>query len=189
MPDNPQRVSPVGEFRWFKLLRPQTAYDPSKPKEYSAELILRSDDPEALDYVSWVEDCYEQLKGNARKHSHWLPIKVDKEDGVKWVVRFKSNVFIDRDTGEERPGPRVMDSQKRPWPKSVNVGNGSTGRIFTRVIGWTQNNLSGLKLIPLAAQIITHVPYEEFRPEDQFDIVEGGAQAPASAEEAQEAFL
>ena len=168
-------VTPLAEVRRCKLVgpaRPNT-FDPSKPDQWTAELVLDNANKTHAAWLVEMEDQYETLHGQKKKHSAAFPWKADKEDDTKTVVKFKLNQFKRKD-GSVSEGPTLFDSRKNPWPADKEIGNGSKIIVAFSIYAWEGPTGCGLTFQPLKAQVVDLVEYERRDSADVFGVVEGG---------------
>ena len=148
--------TPVVEVRWCKLLgeaRPNK-FEPTKPPTWSVEVLLDNDNPEHMAFCELIESKYDELHPNKKKHSHWLPIKPDKDQPRKrQVCRMNLKEFTFRD-GNKSEGPTVFDEKGRFWDQQKLIGNGSKMRVGFTIYAWEGPTGCGLSLEPKAAQVV-----------------------------------
>jgi hypothetical protein len=145
--------TPLAEVRWAHLITPRHQLDKSKPKAWTADLLLPNGDEKAQAFLLAMEDQFIALHGSRKRRAEkGFPWKPDKEKPSEiTVVRFKVPQFQRRD-GSLSEGPRIVDAKKQPWDGAA-IGNGS------RVV----------------------VPYEQVDPTDGFEEVEGYTTTGAAA--------
>ena len=171
-----QFLTPVGEFRYFRLLGEprRNDMDTEKPDYWSTDFVLSAADPSADEFIQMLTEQLEALHGTKKKrHKHAFPWKTAEDEPV-YIFKFKLNQYERRD-GTLSSGPRVVDAKKHAWPEDKWVGNGSKGRILFTIYDWDNATSGcGITLQPSAAQILNLVPYNPPNPADAFEEVEDG---------------
>jgi hypothetical protein len=153
--------TPLAEVRWAHLITPRHQLDKSKPKAWTADLLLPNSDEKAQSFLLAMEDQFIALHGSRKRRAvKGFPWKPDKEKPSEiTVVRFKVPQFQRRD-GSHSEGPRIVDAKKQPW-------DGENG--------------CGMTFQPRAVQVVEFVPYEQVDPTDGFEEVEGYTTSGVSA--------
>mgnify|MGYP000935652853 CR=1 FL=1 len=127
--------TPILEVRWCQLLGDarDNKFDPTKAPTWQIEALAPSNSPEAVSCVELLEGKFEELHPGEKKHTHWLPIKADKENPkTRQSCRFKLPEFTYKD-GNKSEGPVVYDAQGNHWPTEKLIGNGPDGRFYAGV--------------------------------------------------------
>ena len=108
--------TPLAEVRWAHLITPRHQLDKSKPKAWTADLLLPNSDEKAQSFLLAMEDQFIALHGSRKRRAEkGFPWKPDKEKPSEiTVVRFKVPQFQRRD-GSLSEGPRIVPRQP-PWP-------------------------------------------------------------------------
>jgi hypothetical protein len=176
--------TPIGEVRWFKLTgapRPNK-FDPSKPPQWSTDLILDNTDQDHQQFLLHMEEQFTELHGAAKKHSRafpWGPFEDKDRDGKvvrdnsKTVIKFKASQFT-RNDGATAEGPRIMDSAKNPWDHSKELANGSKVIIAFDIYAWNGNTGAGITLQPKVVMVVEYIPFNRVDDADLFDEIPGG---------------
>jgi hypothetical protein len=166
--------SPAAPVRWCHLITARTQLDDSKPKAWTAELVLSpATDPKHRAFVEKLDAIFTDTHGTKKKRSDkGQPWKADKDDPSKVVVKFKAQEFV-REDGSKAAGPQIIDAKRQPWDGS-QIGNGSELIIKFSTYGWERPEGTGLSLQPKAAQVVSFVPREEQDATDGFEEQEGG---------------
>lgn len=165
--------SPAAPVRWCHLITARTQLDESKPKAWTAELVLDNNDPKHKAFIAKLDAIFTDTHGTKKKRSDkGQPWKADKEDPSKTVVKFKAQEFV-REDGSKATGPQIIDAKRQPWDGS-QIGNGSELIIKFSTYGWERPEGTGLSLQPKAAQVVQFVPREEQDATDGFEEQEGG---------------
>lgn len=173
--------TPIAEVRWCKMLgdAEENKFEPTKNPTWSCELIL---DPKDSEHMAWMQAAeqhfIEEHGDNAKRHTYWLSIGVDKDDKEKACAKFKLPCFKRKD-GTKSPGPTVMDANKQPW-RGALIGNGSKVRIGYTVYGWSGPSGCGITLQPTHLQVIELVEYasNDAPAADPFEVVASGYKQP-----------
>jgi len=156
--------TPPAPCRWAKILDPNgyKAYDESKPKEWSIELMLSSKDPDHFTFVEEAETLFDKNHPGERKGMYWWPGKEgDGDDKGLTLVRFKSTLRQFKDGNFTKP-PVVLDKDEKPWPADKLIGNGSIVRVAFNVYAWKSSMMgAGMTFQPLYVMVMEHVPYTE----------------------------
>ena len=147
--------TPVLEVRWCQLLGDarDNKFDPTKPPTWQIKAVAPSSNAEAVSCVEALEGKFEELHPGEKKHTHWLPIKPDKEDPTIQLITFKLSQFTYKD-GNKSEGPVVYDAQGNHWPADKQIGNGSKMRIGFDIYAWKAPTGCGLTFQPRAAQVV-----------------------------------
>lgn len=174
--------APLGTVRWCHLITARKQYDETKPPAFSTELLLPAAEASTEKFIKAMEAYFiEQHGAKAKRSQYAFPWGPDKEQGdAITVVKFKQAQFTDKNTGEAKPGPRIIDSQCNPWDGSI-IGNGSKLLLKFQIYAWEGAAGCGLSLQPTAAQVVEFVPYERADDADAFAPVAGGYVAAAAA--------
>ena len=172
--------SPAAPVRWCHLITARTQLDESKPRAWTAELVLSpATDSKHRAFVEKLDQIFTDTHGTKKKRSDkGQPWKADKEDPTKVVVKFKAQEFI-REDGSKAAGPQIIDSKRHPWDGSA-IGNGSELIIKFSTYGWERPEGTGLSLQPKAAQVVQFVPREEQDATDGFEEQDGYSVASAA---------
>ena len=78
--------TPIAEVRWCKMLgeAEENKFEPTKDPTWSCKLIL---DPKDTEHMAWMQAAeqhfVEEHGDNAKRHTYWLSIGVDKDDKGK----------------------------------------------------------------------------------------------------------
>jgi hypothetical protein len=173
--------APLGTVRWCHLITARKQYDETKPPAFSTELLLPNADPATKKFIKDMEAYFiEQHGAKAKRSQYAFPWGPDKDQpDVLTVVKFKQAQFTDKNTGEAKPGPRIIDSQCNPWDGSI-IGNGSKLLLKFQVYAWEGAAGCGLSFQPTAAQVVEFVPYERSDDAASFAPVAGGYVAAAA---------
>jgi hypothetical protein len=165
--------SPLAEVRWAHLITPRHQLDKSKPKAWTADLLLANSDEQAQSFLLAMEDQFIALHGSRKRRAEkGFPWKADKEKPSEiTVLRFKVPQFQRRD-GSLSEGPRIVDARKQPWDGAA-IGNGSKVVVAFDIYDWDGENGCGMTFQPRAVQVVEFVPYEQVDPTDGFEEVEG----------------
>jgi hypothetical protein len=165
--------TPLAEVRWAHLITPRHQLDKSKPKAWTADLLLPNSDEKAQSFLLAMEDQFIALHGSRKRRAEkGFPWKPDKEKPSEiTVVRFKVPQFQRRD-GSLSEGPRIVDAKKQPWDGAA-IGNGSKVVVAFDIYDWDDENGCGMTFQPRAVQVVEFVPYEQIDPTDGFEEVEG----------------
>jgi hypothetical protein len=165
--------TPLAEVRWAHLITPRHQLDKSKPKAWTADLLLPNSDEKAQSFLLAMEDQFIALHGSRKRRAEkGFPWKPDKEKPSEiTVVRFKVPQFQRRD-GSLSEGPRIVDAKKQPWDGAA-IGNGSKVVVAFDIYDWDGENGCGMTFQPRAVQVVEFVPYEQVDPTDGFEEVEG----------------
>ncbi len=165
--------TPLAEVRWAHLITPRHQLDKSKPKAWTADLLLPNTDEKAQSFLLAMEDQFIALHGSRKRRAEkGFPWKPDKEKPSEiTVVRFKVPQFQRRD-GSLSEGPRIVDARKQPWDGAA-IGNGSKVIVAFDIYDWDGENGCGMTFQPRAVQVVEFVPYEQVDPTDGFEEVEG----------------
>ena len=172
--------TPIVEVRWCQLLgnARSNKFDPAKNPTWEIEIILENDNPEHVAWCESIEAQFEKLHEGEKKHTHWLPIKADKEQPKKrQSCRFKLPEFTYKD-GNKSEGPVVYDAQGNHWPAEKLIGNGSKMRIGFDIYGWKAPTGAGMTLQPKGAQVIEWIAAPMTKPSSAADF--GFEVAPAT---------
>lgn len=107
--------TPLAEVRWAHLITPRHQLDKSKPKAWTADLLLPNGDEKAQSFLLAMEDQFIALHGSRKRRAEkGFPWKADKEKPSEiTVVRFKVPQFQRRD-GSLSEGPRIVDAKSSP---------------------------------------------------------------------------
>ena len=91
--------TPLDEVRWAHLITPRHQLDKSKPKAWTADLLLPNGDEKAQAFLLAMEDQFIALHGSRKRRAEkGFPWKADKEKPSEiTVVRFKVPQFQRRD--------------------------------------------------------------------------------------------
>ena len=165
--------TPLAEVRWAHLITPRHQLDKSKPKAWTADLLLPNSDEKAQSFLLAMEDQFIALHGSRKRRAEkGFPWKPDKEKPSEiTVVRFKVPQFQRRD-GSLSEGPRIVDAKKQPWDGAA-IGNGSKVIVAFDIYDWDGENGCGMTFQPRAVQVVEFVPYEQVDPTDGFEEVDG----------------
>ena len=147
--------TPIVEVRWCQLLgnARDNKFDPTKNPTWEIEIILENDNPLHVAWCEYIEAQYEELHPGEKKHTHWLPIKPDKEKPKeRQMCRFKLPQFTYKD-GNKSEGPVVYDDKGGYWPADKQIGNYSKMRIGFDIYGWKAPTGAGMTLQPKGAQV------------------------------------
>lgn len=175
MTNKVNRKTPIGTFRWFKMLEAHPGFDDDNDLYFSTQLLLPAEDPATFEFLAMIDDIAEDMIGAGKRSANALPYKEDDDEANEErmiQVRFKCKQLERRD-GTMAPGPLVVDSKKNPWPLDLKVGNGSRGVIAFKPFKWSSKSGSGISLIPTAAMVIEHVPMPDSTGLDMLDECEG----------------
>jgi hypothetical protein len=165
--------SPLAPVRWCHLITARTQLDESKPRAWTAELVLDNHDPRHKAFIAKLDQIFTETHGvKAKRSDKGQPWKADKEDPTKTVVKFKAQEFV-REDGSKASGPQIIDSKRQPWDGSA-IGNGSQIILKFSTYGWSRPEGVGLSLQPKAAQVVQFVAREEQDATDGFEEQEGG---------------
>ena len=171
--------TPMAPVRWCHLITARTQLDESKPRAWTAELVLSpATDPKHKAFVERLDQIFIDTHGTKKKRSDkGQPWKADKEDPSKIVVKFKAQEFI-REDGSKAIGPQIIDAKRQAWDGSA-IGNGSELIIKFSTYGWERPEGTGLSLQPKAAQVVQFVAWEEQDVTNGFEEQEGYSVADA----------
>jgi hypothetical protein len=166
--------TPIAPVRWCHLITARTQLDESKPRAWTAELVLSpATEPKHKAFIDKLDQIFTDTHGTKKKRSDkGQPWKADREDPSKVVVKFKALEFV-REDGSKASGPQLIDSKRQPWDGS-QIGNGSEMIIRFSTYGWERPEGTGLSLQPKAAQVVQFVAREEQDATDGFEEQEGG---------------
>src|SRR5262245_22058529 len=108
-------VTPIGEFRWPKISKPDTQGKYADGK-FKTSLVLSADDHNKV--LAILEDAAKKLLGDNAADCT-MPVRefTDKDDKSKVIevgFNFKSKYR-----------PAVFDTKKKKLPESAVIGNGS----------------------------------------------------------------
>jgi len=157
--------SPIAPVRWAHLITAREQLDTSKPKAFTAELVLENSNAAHAEFLAKLDGIFVDTHGAKKRRSDkGQPWKADKENSALTVVKFKALEFV-RDDGSKAPGPRIIDAKKKEWD-GQQIGNNSTCKIAFTAYGWERPEGVGLSLQPKTIQVITLVPLQI---EDGFD--------------------
>ena len=150
--------TPLAEVRWAHLITPRHQLDKSKPKAWTADLLLPNSDEKAQSFLLAMEDQFIALHGSRKRRAEkGFPWKADKEKPSELtVVRFKVPQFQRRD-GSLSDGPRIVDSRKQPWDGAA-IGNGSRVIVAFDIYDWDGENGCGMTFQPRAIQVSSSFP-------------------------------
>ena len=149
--------SPLAPVRWAHLITARETLDPSKPKAWTAELLLSQSNPKHVEFLMKLDQLFTDTHGQKKKRSDkGTPWKTDRDDSTITVVKFKSQEFV-RDDGSKAAGPKVFDAKKQAWD-GQEIGNGSTVILAFTTYGWERPEGTGLSLQPKAVQVVSFVP-------------------------------
>ena len=154
--------TPLGEFRWFKLLGDARENYDKNGYEWTCEMLLDGKDKNVIEWMDMMEQKFFQIHGeNAKKSTYWFNCFPDKDDDSKLVIKFKLPRFSRKD-GSFSEGPSVMDAERNQWPVSKEIGNGSKGFIAFDIFGWGGKGRTGagMTLQPWKVMVVEHIAYE-----------------------------
>lgn len=177
--------TPAGQLQWAQLFEPAKAMDEDKPDLWKVDLVLPWQQP-AYELTQQLEAVYMEAHGHGAKPAeHAWPFQMEKIDDKETgniVFKFKRNTVNSK--GRPVSRPVVVDAARCRWPDNMLIGNGSVGIVAFSSYAW-KNRLGkhGVSLYLEMVQVIEHVPYDQFSPEDIFDEVEGGFRATDSGTE------
>ncbi len=165
--------TPLAEVRWAHLITPRHQLDKSKPKAWTADLLLPHGDEKAQSFLLAMEDQFIALHGSRKRRAEkGFPWKPDKEKPSELtVVRFKVPQFQRRD-GSLSEGPRIVDAKKQSWDGAA-IGNGSKVVVAFDIYDWDGENGCGMTFQPRAVQVVEFVPYEQLDPTAGFEELDG----------------
>ena len=172
--------TPLAEVRWAHLITPRHQLDKSKPKAWTADLLLPNSDEQTQSFLLAMEDQFIALLGSRKRRAEkGFPWKPDKEKPSEiTVVRFKVPQFQRRD-GSLSEGPRIVNAKKQPWDGAA-IGNGSKLVVAFDIYDWDGENGCGMTFQPRAVQVVDFVAYEQNDPTAGFQEVEGYSTTAAS---------
>lgn len=171
--------TPIAPVRWCHLITARTQLDESKPRAWTAELVLSpATDPKHKAFVDRLDQIFIDTHGTKKKRSDkGQPWKADKEDPSKVVIKFKAQEFV-REDNSKASGPQIIDAKRQAWDGSA-IGNGSELIIKFSTYGWERPEGTGLSLQPKAAQVVQFVAREEQDATEGFEEQEGYSVADA----------
>lgn len=173
--------TPLSEARWAYLVEPRAQMDPDKPLAWSVDLVMDANDPKTVAFQKKLEEAFVAEHGTKKRRSDkGFPVKPDKDDPSKVVVKLKAQQLIRRD-GSAAPGPTVIDAKKKTWDGS-QIGNGSKLIAAFKIHAWDRPEGCGISLILKAAQVVHFVPYVQDDGVDGFEEQEGYS-VPSAADE------
>ena len=128
--------TPLAAVRWAHLITPRHQLDKSKPKAWTADLLLPNGDEKAQSFLLAMEDQFIALHGSRKRRAEkGFPWKPDKEKPSEiTVVRFKVPQFERRDgslsEGRASSMPRSSPGMGPPsataprlwWPSISTTG-------------------------------------------------------------------
>lgn len=178
-----QIVSPKGTFRFPKLSEPDYGNEkfPKPDGEYSVQLILRLDSPEAIHLISKLSPLHEQAVAEAKEAFSKLPVATRKK--LKEVtINDPVNVLYDKDTeeetgevffkfamkasGERKKGPKagtrwerqpvVFDAKGKRLDPIPEIWGGTVGKVSASVTSYfiPGTGAAGIKLNLEGVQIL-----------------------------------
>lgn len=183
------KTTPIGTFKWFKLIEPDTTYN-----KYQCDLIVE-DSEEVQELIALVEELTEQAAEEARaacktplqakkiKYSEHKPIvpeyNDDGEETGRYVIKSRGNVSYEcKKTNKLKnlTPPSIFDASSKPIKglakETLKVPNGSQGRLIVELNDYGNNTIGyGVSFKPKAAQII-ELSEGDFS--SGFDAVDGG---------------
>jgi hypothetical protein len=169
--------SPIATVRWAHLITAREQLDPSKPKAFTAELVLENSNPAHAEFLAKLDGIFVDTHGAKKRRSDkGQPWKPDKENSNLTVVKFKALEFV-RDDGTKAKGPRIIDAKKKAWDDQ-QIGNNSTCKIAFTTYGWERPEGVGLSLQPTTVQVITLVPlviedgFDGFGEEEGYEVTQ-----------------
>lgn len=131
-------TTPAGKFVYPYLTQPDTI-DPNKPK-FKVKMNFPTDSQAWADFVKQCADLYDEVLADAKKASRGKPVKAadfpikDLDDGTSQFTATLNASGVNSKTGVGfTQKPVVKDSKNQDWDTSVNVTNGSTGRLRVEV--------------------------------------------------------
>lgn len=152
-----QRVTPVGEMLFNRLFKGENKQDPTKPKYSTVMLFSKKNETtnalaQEIDGLlkQAVAFVAEKLGKQYDKEGKEKPIKVSDSHPVRvWLEKQPDGSKIPSDKlcfAFSQSSQRTVDGQKveklldirdktgtGKWPRSVEIGNGSRGRVFYSV--------------------------------------------------------
>lgn len=157
-------VTPPAPCRWAKVLDPlgYPAFDETKPRQWSIELIFDPSDREHAEFLGKAEDLFQKHHGSERKGNYWWPGKEGEgDDKGKMLLRFKINLLTFKNGNTTQP-PLVQDVDGRPWSEDKKIGNGSIVRVAFDVYAWKSPGIgAGMTFQPRHIQVVEHIPYAD----------------------------
>jgi len=177
--------TPKGEALWLKMIRPETNYNPQGV--YEGNLVLKGKEAEEFKSIvdQYITDAVVEhtVDGKKPKKAN-PPYKVNEVDGQEDGIAFK---FKMKAKYETRKGdvitqkPTVVDAKGIViTDPEFSIGNGSIVKIAYKTRTWSVAGTGcGVSLIPMAVQVINHVPYSAnsdgfgFEEEEGFEFKEG----------------
>jgi hypothetical protein len=184
-------VSPRGEAEWAKVFEPDGFED--NPKAWSVSLLLDSQDPETIQFVERLENCFKEFHGEKAKVARYgWPFRdhtTKDENGAvvptgKLEIRFKRNEFTAK--GNPNQAPIVMDAKKQLWPKDKLIGNGSVIKVAFAPFPWEKSG-KGMSLDLCQVQVLKLVEYSKdvdlFEEEEGYVLETPASTSPFESEE------
>ena len=181
--------TPVMEANWAKVLGKARAREEGDEATWSIDLLCDPNDEKIAALQKKIRGLMVEAHGNKPNVSrHGMPLKrheVKDDNGemqpTGMLVLKPKRIEQRRGSDIINEGPIVVDSQGSKWPASVLIGNGSLVRAKIHFWAWNRGGEGvGLSCELHAIQVVKHVSYERSGVEEAgFDVVEGGAVAPA----------
>lgn len=165
-------ISPIVECRYAHIKHPDREF--SSSGIYQIDLLFDRQNPEHREFVSMLQ----KLRPSNAKNNVW---KLDSKDDPYVVVKCKQNARVQDRTGKVYEGfqPIVYDSKGQRINDIPLFGNGTKVRVRIEPRPYTLQG-GGVRLRPVAIQIVELVPYEEQSENEKpasdsmgFDAVEG----------------
>lgn len=177
--------TPKGEAFWLKMIRPDYNYNPAGL--YEGHLILKG--AEAEEFKSVVDELRAEAitehTVDGKKPKKAEPCYKDhvvdgQEDGIAFKFKMKAK-YETRKGDVITQKPTVVDAKGNPiTDPDFHIGNGSIVKIAFKPRTWSVSGTGcGVTLIPMAVQVINHVPYSAnsdgfgFEEEEGFEFKEG----------------
>ena len=154
--DKPQNTM-TGEVEWSHLFEKDFKYNDDG--DWSLGLKMSGAGQDQI--LAIIRESAGVRSQSERSTDFAKPPFIDNEDGSKTFKYKQSSIIRPKGKPESHTKIDVYDAKMNPWPRDINIGNGSKVKIRYKARSWNvqQQGGIGVTLSLYAVQVIDHVPY------------------------------